>query len=124
MKIQFDKIGSTPKPFKVMLEKVTLEGTLKKSGYGRVTLKGKLYGEVDLDCDRCGRSYLEDLNSELLLSLSNSVLKDKDDLDIIEFLDDEVDISYILESEINVLKSTYHSCTECSDNEESLEIEY
>ena len=124
MKIQFDKIGSSPRPFSVDLEGVVFQGSLKKSGYHLVALDGKIEGEIELDCDRCGKSYAHTLGSTLKLSLSDQVLKDKEDLDIIEFLDKIVDITYILESEINAQKSTYHYCLECDNSDEDFEIEF
>ncbi len=124
MKIQFDKIGSSPRPFKIECEGVDLKGTLKKSGYHLLSLDGVMSGNIELDCDRCGRGYIHALTGPLKLSLSDQVLKDKEDLDIIEFLDGVVDITYILESEINAQKSTYHYCPECDSSDEDFEIEF
>jgi uncharacterized metal-binding protein YceD (DUF177 family) len=124
MKIQFDKIGSAQKPFEVAVEDVLLQGGLKKSGYHLVALNATIEGDIPLDCDRCGNAYVHTLKSTLKLSLSDQVLKDKEDLDIIEFLDGMVDITYILESEINAQKSTYHYCPECDNSEVDFEIEF
>ena len=124
MKIVFDKIGSTAKPIEVTSKGVTLEGTLQKSGYHQVTLDAQMSGSVELDCDRCGDTYIYDVNSKLRLKLSDLVSEDKDDLDIIEFLDGEIDISYILESEITSIESSYHYCDKCDNNDEDFEVEY
>ncbi|GIT98568.1 DUF177 domain-containing protein [Sulfurovum sp. TSL1] len=124
MKIVFDKIGSTPKPVEVSSEGVTLVGTLKKSGYHQVTLDAHMSGSIELDCDRCGDTYKYDVDNKLQLRLSDIVSEDKDDLDIIEFLDGEIDISYILQSEINTFKNTYNYCSKCADSDEDFEVEY
>jgi len=124
MKIQFEKVGSAPKPFECMLEGLTLKGTLKKSGYHRVALVSALEGEISLECDRCGTHYAKQVKSPLALTLSDAMCKDKEDLDIIEFLDGVIDLTYILESEMNLQKSTYHYCPECDECEEILEIEF
>ena len=124
MKIQFDKIGASEKPFEVVSGDIKLRGTLCKSGYHRVALKAEMRGSIALDCDRCGKAYLQNIDSDLALSLYDGVLKDKEDLDIIEFLDGMIDIAYILESEINTQRSTYHYCTTCDGSDEVLEIEY
>jgi len=50
--------------------------------------------------------------------------EDKDDLDIIEFLDGKIDLLYILESEITSIESSYHYCAKCDGNDEEFEIEY
>ena len=124
MKIQFDKVGNAPKPFSIQYQGVGFEGTLQKSGYHRIALKAKIDGSIELDCDRCGTAYHHTLANDLSLSLSDEVLKDKEDLDIIEFLDGMIDISYILESEINAQKSTYHYCPACESSDEEFEIEF
>jgi len=124
MKIVFDKVGSTAKPIELTFNGVKLEGTLQKSGYHQVTLDAQMSGNIELDCDRCGDTYIHDMDSKLLLKLSDMVSEDKDDLDIIEFLDGEIDLSYILESEITSIESSYHYCSNCENSEEELEIEY
>ena len=124
MKIVFDKIGSTAKPVELSLEGVKLEGTLKKSGYHQVTLDAHMSGSIELDCDRCGDTYNYDMDNKLQLRLSDIVSEDKDDLDIIEFLDGEIDISYILQSEINTFKNAYNYCDKCANSDEDFEVEY
>jgi len=124
MKIVFDKIGSTAKPIEVNSEDVVLEGTLQKSGYHQVTLDAHMGGSIKLSCDRCGDAYDYKIDNKLQLKLSDLVSEDKDDLDIIEFLDGEIDLSYILESEITSIESSYHYCDKCDNNDEDFEIEY
>jgi len=124
LKIVFDKIGSTAKPFELEVQGVKMAGTLQKSGYHRVLLDAKVSGETELDCDRCGVSYLAPSDYALRLTLSDMVSEDKDDLDIIEFLDGVIDLTYILESEINALKGSYHYCSKCEQSDDDFEIEY
>jgi uncharacterized metal-binding protein YceD (DUF177 family) len=124
VKILFDKVGSSPKPVALEYQGVRLEGTLEKSGYHRVALDVFLTGHVDLTCDRCGKDYRQNVEQKLALSLSDRMIEDKDDLDIIEFLDGVIDITYIIESEINAIEGSFHYCNECEDSEEELEIEF
>ena len=124
MQIVFDKIGSTAKPIELSSKGVTLHGTLQKSGYHQVTLDATLNGCFDLDCDRCGNTYSYDMDTKLRLKLSDLVSEDKDDLDIIEFLDGKIDLLYILESEITSIESAYHYCDKCDGNDEEFEIEF
>ncbi|HSR73777.1 MAG TPA: hypothetical protein VLL31_02955 [Sulfurovum sp.] len=124
MTIVFDKIASTAMPFEFSSEGVSCVGTLKKSGYHQVILDAHLSGSVELSCDRCGDTYNCDLDNMLQLKLTDIVSEDKDDLDIIEFLDGEIDMLYILQSEINTLKSTYNYCDKCSNSDEDFEVEY
>ena len=124
MKIIFDKINSNGKPFELEIENVSLIGTLQKSGYHRVSLNAKINGNVKLNCDRCGEVYNYKFDNNLKLTISDQLIEDKDDLDIIEFLDGVIDIAYILESEINTLKSSYHYCDNCCSDDEEFEVEY
>jgi len=124
MTIVFDKIGSTAKPIELSSKGVMLDGTLQKSGYHQVTLDAQLSGSFELDCDRCGDTYIYDMDNKLRLKLSDLVSEDKDDLDIIEFLDGKIDLLYILESEITSIESSYHYCDKCDNNEEDFEVEY
>ena len=124
MIIFFDKISSTAKPIGLSSKGVKLEGTLKKSGYHQVTLDAKMNGSFNLDCDRCGEDYVYHMDSKLILKLSDLVSEDKDDLDIIEFLDGKIDLLYILESEITSIESSFHYCDKCDGNDEEFEVEY
>jgi uncharacterized metal-binding protein YceD (DUF177 family) len=122
--IVFDKVGSTRKPVSLTKDGILLEGTLIKSGYHQVLLDAGLRGDLELDCDRCGETYVYRIDSKLTLKLSDVVAEDKDDLDIIEFLDGKIDILYILQSEINAIKGAYHYCDKCDDSDEGFEIEF
>ncbi len=124
MKIVFDKIGSTAKPIELSSKDILLSGTLKKSGYHQVTLDAHMSGALKLSCDRCGNTYESKIDNKLRLKLSDLVSEDKVDLDIIEFLDGEIDVSYILESEITTIESSYHYCDKCDNNDEDFEVEY
>jgi uncharacterized metal-binding protein YceD (DUF177 family) len=124
MKIVFDKVGSTAKPVELEVQGVKLEGILKKSGYHRVTLDATMNGSLKLDCDRCGQDFDYAVAVPLQLKLTDEVSEDKDDLDIIEFLDGVIDVTYILESEINAIQSAYHYCDKCDNADEDFEVEY
>jgi uncharacterized metal-binding protein YceD (DUF177 family) len=124
MQIVFDKVGSTAKPIELSSRGVKLEGTLQKSGYHQVTLDSNLSGSIEMICDRCGDIYKYNIDTKLQLKLSDLISEDKDDLDIIEFLDGKIDLLYILESEITSIESSYHYCDKCNNSDEDFEIEY
>jgi len=124
MKIVFDKIGSTKKPFELTVSGISLEGTLVKSGYHRVRLKGQLEGSIELSCDRCGEEYHYDMKSPLQLTLSDEVIETEDDLDIIEFIDGVIDLDFIVQSEIASVENSYHYCEKCSGDETEFEQEF
>ena len=124
MKIVYDKIGQTKKPFELSVSGVKLEGTLAKSGYHRLRLEGNLSGEVELSCDRCGETYSNGMNYPLNLTLSDEVIETKDDLDIIEFIDGVIDLEFIVQSEIASVQNSYHYCKKCEDDDEEFEREF
>jgi len=124
VKIVFDKIGQSEKPFDLTVNEVRLEGTLVKSGYHRLRLEGNLEGKVELCCDRCGEGYQYDMNSLLRLTLSDEVIETEDDLDIIEFVDGIINLEFIVQSEITSIENSYHYCEKCEDSDESLEFEF
>ena len=124
MKIAFDKVGATPKDFSLEHTGTKIEGMLSKKSMHCIEFSARLTGEIDLDCDRCGNTYPQLLDETLALRITDEVAQDKEDLDIIEFLDGMIDVTYILESETNAVAEDYHLCPTCAENETPLEIEY
>ena len=124
MKIVFDKINQSPKPFDLEVEGVSLKGNLIKRGYRRVRLEGELKGATEVVCDRCGEVYQYDMNSPLHLTLSDEVIETEDDLDIIEFIDGVIDLEFIVQSEIASIKNSYHNCKVCECDDEEFEKEF
>jgi len=124
VKIDFDKIGSLNKDFSYSSDGVSLIGTLTKLSYHRISLKAKLSGSIDIDCSRCAESIKYILDSNLTFTISDELIKTTDDLNIIEFLDGVIDIKYILDSEINSIKSSYIYCKKCDDSDEEFEFEF
>jgi len=124
VKIVFDKVGQTKKPFALSVSNISLEGTLAKSGYHRVKLEGNLDGMLELHCDRCGEVYHYDMKSPLNLTLSDEVIETEDDLDIIEFIDGVIDLDFIVQSEIASVQNAYHYCKKCEESEDELEFEF
>ena len=124
MQIVFDKIAHTPRDIDYSYDGVRLIGQLSKKGFHKVALNSSLSGEVELCCDRCGKNYIHILDDEFKITITDEATEDKDDLDIIEFLDGIIDIDYIIKSEINALEGSFHYCDECIDSEDELEIEF
>jgi len=123
MQIALSKISTTPKDFQAEFEGLSLCGSLERISKDVVALKARLKGEIELACDRCGKSFTLLQDQELDLKLSDSLIETQDDLDIIEFLDGIIDIEYIIQSEIESQKALYNYCKDCSDRED-YEIEF
>jgi uncharacterized metal-binding protein YceD (DUF177 family) len=124
VKISFDKITHTPKPFSLDAKDLRLEGILERKSQHNVELKAQMSGKIELICDRCGTSYYQETDEALTLHLRDEISQDKDDLDIIEFLDGVIDVTYILESEANSFANDYHFCTKCAEDDGIMEIEF
>jgi len=124
VKIVFDKIGQSEKPFALDVDNIQLEGTLIKSGYHRVRLDGELQGSIVLQCDRCGEEFSHTMNTPLRLTLSDQVIETEDDLDIIEFIDGVIDLDFIVRSEIASIQNSYHNCEACEGDESEFEREF
>ncbi|KIM04326.1 MAG: hypothetical protein KN64_08360 [Sulfurovum sp. AS07-7] len=122
MKISFDKISATPKSFNLALNDVVFSGALSKIDFNTVKLNGELKGDMEVCCDRCGIVFKTAIEQPLNLELSQKIGQNKDNLDIIEFLNGTIDLEYILQSEIDSIRSSYYYCQKC-DGIEEFEVE-
>ena len=121
MKIAFKKITAQPKEVSLELEGVRLSGELYRLDSTMLCLKGKLSGEIWLVCDYSGEEFKERLDNPLVLYISDgfwdtqSQSKKLESFEVIEFFEGFVDLHYILESEIESLRSDYHVKEEFRD---------
>ena len=124
MKIAFSKVGRSPAEFRYSEKEMTISGTLLKEGHHQVALDSSVSGELTLVCDRCGKEFLSEVSFPLELTLTDRPEKISDNLDTIEFLNGEIDIAALLESEIASYRSSYHYCPECREDDNEIDIEY
>jgi uncharacterized metal-binding protein YceD (DUF177 family) len=124
MKIAFGKVGRSPSEFRYTEEGMTVSGTLLREGAHQVRLDASVEGELRLFCDRCGEAFIRRVAFPLELTLTDRPEKISDDLDTMEFLDGEIDIAALLESEIASYRSAYHYCPRCETAEGEIDIEY
>jgi len=125
MRIAFNKILKYPSDFNYQEGDLKISGQLQRVDSYKAELIGEIEGEIELVCNRCGKSFKESINIPLKLYLSNRAIKIDDELeDMMEFLDGIIDISQILESEIASYLSDYHYCPKCAESEEEIDIEF
>jgi len=125
MKIAFNKVSRYPFDFNYQEGNLKISGQLQRVSSYKAELIGEIEGEIELACNRCGKSFKESINIPLKLYLTNRPLSIDDELeDMIEFLDGIIDISQILESEIASYLSDYHYCPKCAESEEEIDIEF
>lgn len=125
MKIEFKKAPQTPKELEVEFNSVKIEGTFCKISQSLVKIDAMLIGNTNIDCCRCGITENIELNEKLDFLLSDRVIKNdqSDDL-IIEIEDGFIDFDAIIQSEVEAIKSDYHFCEQCSDDNGDFEKEF
>jgi len=116
MKIDFRKILSQPQKLSIDISKTVFDGNFFKKKDDLVLLNGKLSGEVESICDRCGNDFGLKIDEEIFLKLVNGFvsLQDEEDLDIIE-CDGVIDFEEILLGEIESIKLDYNYCNKCKN---------
>jgi hypothetical protein len=124
VKIFFDKVSYSKKPFKLRVDNISLQGSLERKDYHKVKLEAILSGEIDLICYRCGKEFKKEVNTPLDLTLSNKLIATSDDLDIIEFADGIIDLEFILKSEISSIQNYYNLCETCKTQNVEFEQEF
>ena len=114
MKIALIKVKSLEIPFEVKADSVSMSGFLKPKSRNLIQLEATIDGKLELSCDRCGEAVEEVLHEPLTLLVSDGAYEDiNNDFDIVECFDGFINIDEILESEINLIKSDYHYCSQC-----------
>ena len=112
MKIEFRKISDKEQSFEKDFDSLKCIGNFKKESDKIVLFNAKLVGEMESICDRCGDEFDVDIDEEISLKLIDGY-SEEDDLDVIECFDSMIDFDEIINSEIESLKSDYHSCEDC-----------
>jgi uncharacterized metal-binding protein YceD (DUF177 family) len=114
MNIPFRRITTTPQEFEVSSEGVTLKGTLTLKRRELVLMEARLSGNLNLPCDICAEPFDTVLDEEVSILLSDGVFEGlDDDYDVVE-MQGSIDLDELLHSEIELIRSDYHSCGSCS----------
>jgi len=116
MRIEFRKITSNASPFEIKNSTFISKGTFRKLSHKLVEIDFHLYAPSQLICDRCGSSYLHEVDEKISLKVSDGAFEGED-LDVIECFDHYVDFDAIISSEIEAERSDYHICPECKKQE-------
>lgn len=112
MQIAFRKITKTPKNFELVQDELKLTCTLFRVNDKIVRLDGKIHGKINLICDLSGDEFLKSIDENLTLYISDgmcNVQSQSENFDLIEIFDGQIDLDYIFSSEIELIKSDYHS---------------
>ncbi len=117
MKIGFNKVGSTAIPFEISKENLKFSGTLEKFSRSLIELEAKITGELLIPCDICAEDITRPVNESVKFHLSDGVYKDDEnsEYDVVEIENSTIDLDEILESEIELFKSSYFCCENCQN---------
>jgi len=124
MKIEFRKVPSNPKDFKVKFNSVEIEGIFCKMSSTLVKIDASLSGITQINCDRCGKEEDVPVNEKLDFLLSDGVYTKETDELVIEIEDSFIDFDEIIQSELSSIQSDYHICDECEQNNKTIEQEF
>jgi len=115
MKLTLRKIGKTPLDFDIKSDKITFKGYLQYYSGKLTLLKANLNGPIDIQCNFCAKEFNLPVNEEIEFFISDGIYEDDDniELDVVESFDSQANLDELLNSEIELIKSDYHSCQEC-----------
>ena len=115
MKVVLRRVKQTPLDFEVKSDEITFKGYLQYHAGKLILLRANLKGSLFKSCDICAEEFKLSLDEDVEFYISDGVYEDKDniELDVVESLDGIVEIQELLNSEIELIKSDYHSCDEC-----------
>jgi len=117
MKIGFVKVGTTAIPFDISKGSLKFSGTLVKFSRNLIKLDAKIAGELLIPCDICAEEFDKSLDESVQFYLSDGIYKVEDgsEYDIVEIENSTIDLEEILESEVELFKSSYFCCDKCQN---------
>ena len=115
MKVVLRKVTKTPLDFEVKSNEITFKGYLEYYTGKLILLKANLSGSIIKPCDICAEEFQMPIDEEVEFFISDGIYEDTNDieLDVVESFNGNADIDELLISEIELIKSDYHSCENC-----------
>jgi len=116
LKVTLQKITKTPLDFELKSDEITFKGYLEYHTGKLILLKAKISGFLIKDCDICADEFKLSVDENVEFFICDGIYENAHDveLDIVEVLDGVVDMEELLGSEIELIKSDYHSCENCN----------
>lgn len=114
MTIDFRKVTKTPLEFSIDSGNIVFKGSLKYHDENLVLLQATIKGSLELDCYLCSADVTLPLEEDVEFLVSNGVYNGmNEEYDVVEVFKQSIDIEELLDSEIELIKSGYHSCEAC-----------
>ncbi|WP_457748818.1 hypothetical protein [Sulfurimonas sp.] len=117
MRIVLRKVTKTPLDFEVISDEITFKGFLEYHNAKLILLKASINGTLQKSCDICAQDFYLEVNENIEFFINDGIFEDDGsvELDVVESLDGNVDIQELLNSEIELIRSDYHSCDNCKN---------
>ena len=116
MKVTLRKVTKTPLDFEVKSNEITFKGYLEYHAGKLILLKADLNGSVDTQCNTCGEDFKLPVDEKVEFFISDGLYDGDDiDIDVVESFNSSADVDELLLSEIELIKSDYHSCDNCKE---------
>ena len=115
MKVTLRKVTQTPLDFVIKSDEITFKGYLEYHSGKLILLKADLNGFIIKPCDSCAEEFQMPVDEKIEFFISDGIYESENniELDVVESFDGTADIEELLGSEIELIKSDYHSCDEC-----------
>jgi len=114
MKVTLRKVGKTPLDFEIKSNEITFKGYLEYHAGKLILLKADINGSVDTQCSTCGEDFGLKVDEKVEFFISDGLYNGDDiDIDVVESFNSIADLDELLISEIELIKSDYHSCENC-----------
>ena len=116
MKVVLRKITKTPLDFEVKSDEITFKGYLEYHAGKLILLKADLKGSVTTECCKCAEEFKLSVDEKVEFFISDGLYEDDNniDIDVVESFNSLADLDELLNSEIELIKSDYHSCENCN----------
>jgi hypothetical protein len=117
LKVTLRKVTKIPLDFKIEVDEITFKGYFEYHTGKLILLKAVLSGFLDKQCDSCGEEFKMSLDEDVKFYISDGIFEDENgiELDVVESYDGFVEVEELLNSELELIKSDYHSCESCKN---------
>jgi len=115
VKVTLRRVNKTPLDFEIKSDEITFKGYLEYHAGKLILLKANLCGFIKKPCDICAEEFQLSADEDIEFFISDGLFEDDDniELDVVESFDGNANIEELLASEIELIKSDYHSCNNC-----------
>ncbi|MBN2815794.1 MAG: hypothetical protein JXQ67_03875 [Campylobacterales bacterium] len=120
MKFALRKVTKTPLDFELQSGAITFKGYLEYDSGKLILLKAHMQGYIEKPCDICAEDFQLAVDEEIEFFISDGLYDGDNDVefDVVESFDGNADMDEILNSEIELIKSDYHTCDSCRSKED------